>query len=118
MNVGMQFIHPERKAMCEVVTINSLPYPGKVVLLAYVVAMDGSFSDYVPMDLLVRDEREYCQECGQHLCLHDTIPATATDPEELQCPEKNLRYCGEKTWRDNVHDNHVRLGWSIPGWTE
>jgi len=112
MQVGMQFIHPERKKMCEVVAINSLPYPGRAVLLAYVVAMDNSFSDYVPMDLLVRDEREYCQECGQHKDLHSILPATETSPPETQCLERES-YRGEKTSMDTIHDYWQILGWEI-----
>ena len=38
------------------------------------------------MNNLQRNEKEYCQLCGQHLGLHDYIAASATEPEEQLCP--------------------------------
>jgi len=47
------------------------------------------------MNNLQRNEKEYCQLCGQHLGLHDYIAASATEPEEQLCP---VEYPGEYTF--------------------
>jgi hypothetical protein len=87
MPIGMKFVHPTRFELVEVVERNQYPYPNQRKPLAYVVAVDGSFSDYVDMKLLVRDERDFCPACGQYWDLHTVIPKDATNPQEYDCPK-------------------------------
>jgi hypothetical protein len=64
--------------------------------------------------------REFCPLCGQHMVLHDCIPASATEPAEYICPGDDNHSIDvrilrrDETWQE-YEDNHGIDRWQRMG---
>jgi hypothetical protein len=92
-------VYKHERGECFIAALNQHPYYGDHLPYIYVVAMDGSWSDYVKYTdvdpkhyqrkvKVIQRVREYCPDCGNHYNEHTWIPASVTEPGDYNCPSR------------------------------